>query len=94
MKVEVLAFGKLRGPGLRDAADHYLKLASKFLTITERELKPLAVPDKSDATRLQIQAKEQQLIGACAPLLSALRERGYVLSDGLIQAVLEQVGEG
>lgn len=39
-------------------------------------------------------AKEQQLIAACAPLLSALREQGYYLSDGLIQAVLDQVAEG
>jgi predicted nucleic acid-binding protein len=39
-------------------------------------------------------AKEQQLIAACAPLLSAMREHGYYLSDGLIQAVLEQVAEG
>jgi predicted nucleic acid-binding protein len=40
-------------------------------------------------------AKEQRLIEACAPLLSALREEGYyVLSDGLIQAVLSQVAEG
>jgi 23S rRNA (pseudouridine1915-N3)-methyltransferase len=62
MKVEVLAFGKLRGPGLREAADHYLKLASKFVTLTERELKPIPVPDKSEATRLQIQQKEMQLL--------------------------------
>jgi predicted nucleic acid-binding protein len=39
-------------------------------------------------------AKERGLIEACAPLLSALREQGYYFSDGLIQAVLSQVGEG
>jgi predicted nucleic acid-binding protein len=39
-------------------------------------------------------AKEQHLIEACAPLLSGLREEGYYLSDGLIQAVLSQVSEG
>jgi predicted nucleic acid-binding protein len=38
-------------------------------------------------------AREQGLIGACAPLLHALREQGYYLSDGLIQAVLRQVSE-
>jgi predicted nucleic acid-binding protein len=38
-------------------------------------------------------AREQGLIGACAPLLHALREQGYSLSDGLIQAVLRQVSE-
>jgi predicted nucleic acid-binding protein len=39
-------------------------------------------------------AKEQQLIAACAPLLSAMREHGYYLSDDLLQAVLDQVAEG
>jgi predicted nucleic acid-binding protein len=43
---------------------------------------------------LLVLAKERGLIEACAPLLSALREQGYYLSDGLIQAVLSQVGEG
>lgn len=62
MRVEVLAFGKLRGPGLRAAADHYLKLASKFITLEERELKPLEVPDKGESTRQRIQLKEQELI--------------------------------
>jgi len=40
-----------------------------------------------------ILAKEQKLIEACAPLLDALREQGYYLSDALIQAVLRQVSE-
>jgi predicted nucleic acid-binding protein len=39
-------------------------------------------------------AKEQQLIAACAPLLSAMREHGYYLSDDLLRAVLDQVAEG
>jgi predicted nucleic acid-binding protein len=38
-------------------------------------------------------AKEQRLIPACAPLLVALREEGYYLSDGLVAAVLAAVGE-
>lgn len=38
-------------------------------------------------------AREQDLVEACAPLLSALREQGYYLSDDLIQAVLNQVSE-
>jgi predicted nucleic acid-binding protein len=38
-------------------------------------------------------AKEQRLIPACAPLLVALREEGYYLSDGLVAAVLAEVGE-
>jgi predicted nucleic acid-binding protein len=38
-------------------------------------------------------AKEQGLVRACGPLLLALREEGYYLGDGLIAAVLRQVGE-
>jgi predicted nucleic acid-binding protein len=38
-------------------------------------------------------AKQQRLIPACAPLLAALREEGDSLSDGLVAAVLAEVGE-
>ena len=38
-------------------------------------------------------AKERTLIPACAPLLIALREQGYFLSDGVVAAVLGQAGE-
>jgi len=77
-RIEVLAFGKLRGPGLRDSADHYLKLASKFVTLTERELKPLVVPDKSEASRARIQQKEQEIIEAALAPRSCL----YLLDEG------------
>jgi predicted nucleic acid-binding protein len=38
-------------------------------------------------------AKERHLVPACAPLLDALREQGYYLSDGLVAAILNQVAE-
>lgn len=38
-------------------------------------------------------AKEQTFIPASAPLLIALRDQGYFLSDALVAAVLEQSGE-
>jgi predicted nucleic acid-binding protein len=38
-------------------------------------------------------AKEQSLIPASAPLLVALRDQGYFLSDALVAAVLDQAGE-
>ena len=38
-------------------------------------------------------AKEQRLIPACAPPLAALKEVGYYFSDGLVAAVLAEVGE-
>ncbi|MEB3331946.1 MAG: DUF3368 domain-containing protein, partial [Synechococcaceae cyanobacterium] len=43
---------------------------------------------------VMVLAKEQRLIPACAPLLVALREEGSYLSDGLVAAVLAEVGEG
>ena len=42
---------------------------------------------------VMVLAKEQRLIPACAPLLVALREKGCYLSDGLVAAVLAEVGE-
>ena len=38
-------------------------------------------------------AKERGLVTSCQPLLWALRDQGYYLSDSLIAAVLKQVGE-
>ena len=38
-------------------------------------------------------AKERGLVSSCKPLLLALREQGYYLSDNLIAAVLQQVEE-
>ena len=38
-------------------------------------------------------AKERNLIPACGPLLVAMRDEGYFLSDALVAAVLHQAGE-
>ena len=38
-------------------------------------------------------AKEHRLVSTCKPLLVALREQGYFLSDSLIASVLQQCGE-
>ena len=38
-------------------------------------------------------AKQQRLIPACAPLMTALREEGCYFSDGLVAAVLAEVTE-
>ena len=38
-------------------------------------------------------AKERGLVNSCKPLLLALRDQGYYLSDSLIAAMLKQVGE-
>ena len=62
MRLSLIAFGKLKTPGLREAADYYKKLARTWITFEEIELKPIAVPDKSPSTRLQIQEKEETLL--------------------------------
>src|SRR6476619_748510 len=82
MRVHIVAFGKLRIPGLREAADHYLRALRPWITVEELELKPGAVPDKSAATRARIQAEEgSALLDA---LRSRLGERGafYLLDEG------------
>lgn len=38
-------------------------------------------------------AKERNLIPTCGPLLVAMRDEGYFLSDGLVAAVINQAGE-
>ncbi len=61
MKVYLIAFGKIRTPGLRQTTDYYLKLLSGFTKVEEIELKPLTVSDKSEASRMQIQEKEAEI---------------------------------
>jgi 23S rRNA (pseudouridine1915-N3)-methyltransferase len=78
----LIAFGKLKTPGLRSAADYYLKLLRPWVPLEEIELKPLPVPDKAPATRQRIQTKEALLVDE--KLSSALSGRGafYVLDEG------------
>lgn len=62
MRVQVFAFGKLKTAGLRETADYYQGLIRTFVPFAETELKALSVPDKSPATRKQIQEKEAELL--------------------------------
>ena len=62
MRLSLIAFGKLKTPGLRETADYYKKLTRAWISFEEIELKPLPVPDKSPATRIQIQDKEGSLL--------------------------------
>lgn len=82
LQVSIVAFGKLRTPGLRDACDYYQKLLRGWCGVRELELKPCEVPDKSPATRKKIQDKEAQLLHE--KLLSSLspRARFYLLDEG------------
>jgi 23S rRNA (pseudouridine1915-N3)-methyltransferase len=82
MKVHLVAFGKLKLPGLRDTADYYLRALRPWLSVEEHELKPVPVPDKSAATRTRIQEVEGELL--LDTLRSRLGERGafYLLDEG------------
>lgn len=82
MKLHLLAFGKLKTPGLAESAEYYRKLLGGFVTVNEIELKPLSVPDKSPATRALVQDKEAALLDE--RLRGILSPRGalYLLDEG------------
>lgn len=62
MRLYLVAFGKLKTPGMREAADYYRKIIQPWVTVEELEFKPIPVPDKSPATRAQIQQKEADIL--------------------------------
>ncbi len=72
MKLYLVAFGKLKAPGIRETVDYYVRNTKAFCPIEEIELKALPVPDKSPSTRVLIQAKEAEILeDRLAKLLSA-----------------------
>ncbi len=74
MKLYLVAFGKLRTPGLREAVDYYVRNTGAFCSIQEIELKAVSVPDKSPSTRALVQAKESEILHS--KLASILSSRG------------------
>ncbi len=62
MKLTIFAFGQLKTPGLRQAADYYQRLIRSWNPIVEIELKALSIPQKDSATRTRIQDKEGQIL--------------------------------
>jgi 23S rRNA (pseudouridine1915-N3)-methyltransferase len=62
VKITLVAFGKLKAPGIRETVDYYVRNTRAFTPIEEIELKPLPVPDKSFSTRALIQEKEAALL--------------------------------
>lgn len=83
MRVLLFAFGKLKNPGMREAADYYLKLIRPWVEVQELELKPIAVPDKSEATRRRIQEQEgQELLSRIHTLERLGRIPFYILDEG------------
>ncbi len=81
MKIYLVAFGKLKAPGIRETVDYYVRNTKVFCPIEEVELKALPVPDKSAATRLLIQEKEGAIL--TGKLSGILSSRGvfYLLDE-------------
>jgi 23S rRNA (pseudouridine1915-N3)-methyltransferase len=84
MRLPVYAFGKLRTPGLREAADHYKKLLGTWIDLDEVELKSQHVSDKSPATRKKIQEQEGEM------LLERLGKTPFYLLDETGKALSTQ----
>lgn len=72
----------MKTPGLPESAEYYRKLLRPWVGLEELELKPLEVPDKSPATRAQIQEREADLFEE--KLKGRLTPRGslYLLDEG------------
>ena len=81
MKLHIVAFGKLKAPGLREAADTYLRNLGPWVNVQEHELKPISVPDKSPATRVQIQEKEAEILSERLGPLVGSRGSFYLLYE-------------
>ena len=77
MQIRIIAFGKLKTPGLREALDYYLRNLKPWAPNEEIELKPIAVPDKSPASRKLIQEKEGAVL--LEKLESSLASRGILV---------------
>jgi len=81
LKIYLIAFGKLRAPGIRETVDYYVRNTKAFTPIEEVELKSVAVPDKSPATRLLIQEKEAGMLEAKLDSLLSSRGVFYLLDE-------------
>ncbi|MBS1961634.1 MAG: 23S rRNA (pseudouridine(1915)-N(3))-methyltransferase RlmH [Bdellovibrionales bacterium] len=81
MKLYLVAFGKLKAPGIRETVDYYVRNTKAFCPIEEIELKPLPVPDKSAATRALIQAKEAELLEDRLGKILSARGSFYLLDE-------------
>ena len=62
MRLTIIAFGKLKTPGMRTCADHYLKGLHTWATVDEIELRPVPVPDKSVQSRSAVREKEADIL--------------------------------
>ncbi len=82
MRLRVYSFGKLKTPGLRQTADHYLARARPWLNLEECELKPESPVSNKTAILKQCVEREGQT------LLAQLQKNGqdahcfFLLDEG------------
>lgn len=65
--LRLIAFGKLKTPGLRAAADYYLLLIQRYATLEEVELKPETVPEKTLSERGRVLGLEAERLKKLLP---------------------------
>ncbi len=61
-KVTLVCFGKLKTPGFEAAVNEFTKRLGRYTEFNTIELKPLPVPEKSEALRTQIPEKEGEIL--------------------------------
>jgi 23S rRNA (pseudouridine1915-N3)-methyltransferase len=90
MKLILVAFGKMKTPGLAESAEYYARLLRPWVQTEVIELKPLPVTDKSAASRSKIQAKESELLIAKLDGLLGSRGAFFLLDEtGSAQTTLK-----
>lgn len=66
IRIHLVAFGRLRTPGLREACDYWLRNARPWARIEEVELKAASLDDKSEGARARAQREEDLRLGEWA----------------------------
>ncbi len=61
-KVTLVCFGKLKTPGLEAAVQEFEKRLTRYTDFKTVELKPVTVPEKSEALRSLIPEKEAEIL--------------------------------
>lgn len=61
-KITLICYGRLKTPGLSESVAEFTKRLSRFTEFQVVELKPLPIPEKSEALRSQIPEKEGEEI--------------------------------
>jgi len=62
LKLQLIVFGKLKVPGLRDSADHYVTGIERWASFSEIEIRPESIPNKLPETKRAIRERESTRI--------------------------------